>query len=82
MYFNYNIGSMIISYIAFIVLALLAAILKALRKYKWINWLYLQITKRIFWNTTIKTITETYTIVVMCVFINTLNVSKSHSNFF
>jgi hypothetical protein len=82
MYFNYNIGSMIISYIAFLVLALLAAILKPLRKYKWLKWLYLQIAKRIFWNSTIKTITETYTIVVMCVCINTLNVSVSHTNFF
>ena len=76
MYFNYNIGSMIISYLAFLVLAVFATILKLLRKFKGCNWLYHQITKRIFWNTTIKTIMETYTIVVMCVCISTLNVSK------
>jgi len=44
MYFNYNVGSMIISYLAFPVLALLAAILKPLRKFKLLNWLYLKIT--------------------------------------
>jgi len=81
MYFNYNVGSMIISYLAFPVLALLAAILKPLRKFKLCNWLYLKITGQIFWNTTIKTITETYTIVVMCVAINTLNVSNHFTNF-
>ena len=73
---------MIISYLAFPVLALLAAVLKPMRNYKPCNWLYLQITGRIFWNTTIKTITETYTIVVMCVCINTLNVSASQTNFY
>ena len=41
MYFNYNIGSMIISYLALPVLALLAAILKPLRKFRSCNWLYL-----------------------------------------
>jgi hypothetical protein len=75
MYFNYNIGSMIISFLAFPVLALTTLILKPLRKFKCCNWLYLQIASRIYWNTTIKTISQSYTVIVMCVVINTLNVS-------
>jgi len=41
MYFNYNIGSLIISFLAFPALALLALILKPLLMLKWCDWLYL-----------------------------------------
>ena len=75
MYFNYNIGSLIISFLAFPVLALVTLILKPLRRFKCCNWLYLQIAGRIYWNSTIKTISSSYTVIVMCVCINTLNVS-------
>jgi hypothetical protein len=75
MYFNYNIGSMIISFLAFPVLALVSLIIKPLRRFKCCDWLYLQITGRIYWNSTIKTISSSYTVIVMCVCINTLNVS-------
>jgi hypothetical protein len=81
MYINYNVGSMIISYLAFPELALLVAILKPLRKFKLCNWLYLKTTGKIFWNITIKTITETYLILVMCVAIKTLIVSTKCINF-
>jgi hypothetical protein len=57
MYFSYNIGSLILSFLAFPVLAFTALLLKPLRKFKCCNWIYLQITNRIFWNSTITTIT-------------------------
>jgi len=75
MYFNYNIGSLILSFLAFPVLALVALILNPLRRFKCCNWLYLKITSTIYWNSTIKTISQSYTVIVMCVGINTLNVS-------
>lgn len=41
MYFNYNIGSLIIVFLAFPTLAFVALILKPLRMLKWCDWLYL-----------------------------------------
>jgi len=41
MYFNYNIGSLIIYFLAFPALAFVALILKPLRMLKWCDWLYL-----------------------------------------
>ena len=77
MYLIYNIGSVILSFLAFLLLALISCFLKLLRKFKCCNWLYNQITKRLFWNSTITSISESYLVLVMCVCINTLNVSAN-----
>ena len=75
MFFCYNIGSLILSFLAFPVLALFTLILKPMRRFKCCDWLYLKITTTIFWNSTVKTISQSYTVIVMCVGINSLNVS-------
>ena len=75
MYFCYNIGSLILSFLAFPILALVTLILKPMRRFKCCDWLYLKITTTIFWNSTVKTISQSYTVIVMCVGINSLNVS-------
>ena len=76
MYFVYNIGSMIISYIAFPILSLIVACLKpCYKKSKCLTSVYNKIRQQIYWNSTIKVLTETYVIVVMCVLINSKYVS-------
>jgi hypothetical protein len=68
---------MILSFLAFPVLALVSLILKPFRRFKFCNWLYLKITGKIFWNSKITTLIESYMIVVMCVCINATNVSQN-----
>ena len=75
MYFIYNSGSIMISILAVPVLALIVGILRPCIKYKYPLMLYRKVKSYVFWNGTFKTITGTYTILVMCVLINTKNVS-------
>ena len=78
MYFVYNIGSMILSYIAFPILCVINAVLKLFKtKHKYLALLENKIREQIYWNSTIKTLTETYAMVVMCVCINSLYVSET-----
>lgn len=80
MYFLFNVGSVILWTVAFFVLCLISLLLKPLRKFKCCNWLYCQITKRIFWNFPITSFSETYQFIAMCTAVNTLNVSALPCN--
>ena len=64
-----------ISILAVPVLALIVGILRPCIKYKYPLMLYRKVKSYVFWNGTFKTISGTYTILVMCVLINTKNVS-------
>ena len=77
-YFVYNIGSMILTYIALPILSVITALLKACsKKHRCVAIVYNKIREQIYWNGTIKMLTETYVIVVMCVLINTTYVSST-----
>jgi hypothetical protein len=75
MYFLYNSGSIMLSILAVPVLALIVGILRPCIKYKYPLMLYRKVKYYVFWNGTFQTITGTYTVLVMCVLINTKNVS-------
>jgi len=75
MYFLYNSGSIMLSILAVPVLALIVGILRPCIKYKYPLMLYRKVKSYVFWNGTFQTITGTYTVLVMCVLINTKHVS-------
>ena len=75
MYFIYNSGSIMISILAVPVLALIVGILRPCIRYRYPLCLYRKVKSYVFWNGTFQTITGTYTILVMCVLINTKHVS-------
>ena len=77
MYFIYNFGSMMISVILFLFLSLCACSLCACRDHKFPAWLLRKITSNLYWNSSLKFLAGGYTVITMCVCINTLNVSKS-----
>ena len=77
LYFMHNIGSISLMILAWPALALSILFMTPCTKVPCMVKLRIKLKNMIFWNSTVKTITETYTIFVMCVLINTLNVRFS-----
>lgn len=75
-YLVYNFGSMIITYVAFPILAVVVAIMQPLiGRHRIVAYIHKKIKESIYWGSTITTIAESYTISVTCICINTLYVS-------
>ena len=74
-YFLYNSGSIMLSIIAVPLVAIVVGILRPCLRYRYPLYWYRRLKSYVFWNGTFQTITGTYTILVMCVLINTKNVS-------
>lgn len=73
LYFMHNIGSISLMILAWPALALSILFMTPCTKVPCMVKLRIKLKNMIFWDSTLKTITETYTIFVMCVLINTLN---------
>jgi hypothetical protein len=70
-----------ISIVAVPLLAIIVGILRPCIRYRYPLCLYRKLKSYVFWNGTFQTITGTYTILVMCVLINTKHVSFCFYNF-
>lgn len=81
-YLIYNFGSMMITYVAFPFLAIIVAIMQPfVGRNKKVAYVHKKIKESIMWGGTITTITESYTVGLTCICVNTLYVSSLLFNF-
>jgi len=69
-YFLYNLGSMILVFAMIPIKILLYFVLKPLNHFKRVRKIRRNLWRSTFWNVTIATIKESFTVVVICVLIN------------
>jgi len=72
LYFIHNIGSVFLLFVLAPIMAALVAGMTACTKVSCITKLRTSFKKLIFWNSTVKTVSETYAVLVMCVLLNVL----------
>jgi hypothetical protein len=75
-FFLYNIGSLIVGLLAIPVLIVLSYTLKLLGFCsKFASRMHLKLSKKLFWNHILSVLFESYSVLVMCVLINSKHVS-------